>query len=177
MGSSIDTSSMELESFKKSLFKIAMKGQWEQVVKMYEQDDRAHSLKITRSGDTALHLAVSNSKEDVVQQLVEILMQSNMTEALAVQNERGNTALHLAASMGNEKMCTRIARVNPSLVGVVNHDGETPLFLTALHGKKETFLSLREICSKQDSSNSYYRRKNGETILHRAIAGEYFGEH
>ncbi|KAF3436251.1 hypothetical protein FNV43_RR23343 [Rhamnella rubrinervis] len=172
----METSSLELESMKKYLFKIAMKGDWEQVVKIYELDHRAHSVKITRSGDTALHVAVSDCQEDIVERLVELIKsskQGNPREALAVENERGNTALHLAASMGNVKMCSCIASVDPSLVGVFNNDRESPLFLTALRGQKEAFLCLHHICGP-DQGSSYCRRKDGETILHCAIAGDYF---
>ena len=49
---------------------MAMKGEWEEVVKIYGSDKRAHKVKITKSGDTALHLAVSDDKEDIVERLI-----------------------------------------------------------------------------------------------------------
>ena len=53
-----------------------------------------------------------------------------------------------------------------------NNDGETPLFLAALNGKKETFGFL----NAQFTEAHHVRRNNGDTILHAAIAGEYFSK-
>ncbi|KAF3450111.1 hypothetical protein FNV43_RR06191 [Rhamnella rubrinervis] len=164
-----------LEETKTQLFQLAMKGKWEEVVKIYERKPEAHSAKITWSGDTALHVAVSNCKEDFVKRLVEAIKTCGQRdeEALAVKNDRGNTALHLAASMGNVKMCGHIASNDPSLVGVSNLEGETPLFLTALRGHKDAFLCLHHICGPKQGKG-YCQRNDHETVLHCAIAGEYF---
>jgi hypothetical protein len=49
---------------------MAMKGEWEEVVNIYKWTPRAHKVKITKSGDTALHIAVSDDKEDIVERLI-----------------------------------------------------------------------------------------------------------
>ncbi|PON54441.1 Transmembrane protein [Parasponia andersonii] len=172
MASTAETPSLEMEKIKKELFNIAMKGEWEEVLRIYEQNPRAHEAKITRSGDTALHIAVSDCQKDVVEELVEHVV-SNSKAALEIQNDRGNTPLHFAASMGDVRMCQCMARVDRSLVGARNKDSETPLFLAALRGKKEAFLCLHCICGT-DHDGSYCRRQDGQTVLHCAIAGEYF---
>ncbi|KAH7517266.1 hypothetical protein FEM48_Zijuj09G0044700 [Ziziphus jujuba var. spinosa] len=176
-GSTMQTSlSFELENRKKELFKMAMRGKWKEVVSIYAADSKIHEVKITRSGDTALHVAVSDGQEDVVEQLVEIISRGGLVhaeEVLLTKNERGNTPLHIAASMESVKMCSCIAMVKPSLIGAFNNDRETPFFLTALRGKKEAFLCLHKICEPGQGS-SYCRRMDGETILHCAIAGDYF---
>lgn len=69
-------------------------------------------------------------------------------------------------------MCYDIASVEHSLVGSRNHDGETPLFLAALHGNKDAFLCLHSFC---DCTTDHCRRsKDGQTILHCAIMGDFF---
>ena len=45
----------ELERIRTVLFAKAMEGRWEDVIKIYETDTRAHRAKITVSEDTALH--------------------------------------------------------------------------------------------------------------------------
>ena len=64
-------------------------------------------------------------------------------------------------------------------MGVRNGDGETPFFLAALHGRKEAFLCLLRACGSgsKDIFEDYSRRNDGDTILHVAVAGDYFGEH
>ncbi|RDX81521.1 NF-kappa-B inhibitor alpha, partial [Mucuna pruriens] len=168
--------SRDMEKTNKRLLKYSMKGKWEKVVEMYEKDGRkAHTARITRSGDTALHVAIIDGQDDVVQRLVKLIC----SEALRIQNERGNTALHFAASMGRVQTCECIASAKASLLSVRNVDGETPLFLAALHGRKEAFLCLHYIhvnLTHPKPSNYYSncRRNDGDTILHSAIARDYF---
>ncbi|KAF4370181.1 hypothetical protein F8388_007322 [Cannabis sativa] len=150
-----------------------MKGEWNEVIRVYEQNYRAHKAKITKSGDTALHIAVSDCQEEVVELLVRRVV-SNSKTVLAIQNDRGNTPLHLAASMGYVRMCHCMAKVDPLLVGVRNHNSETPLFLAALRGKKEAFLCLHYLSTATAHDGSFCRRRDGQTVLHCAIAGEYF---
>ncbi|KAJ7006178.1 hypothetical protein NC653_005511 [Populus alba x Populus x berolinensis] len=176
MASPHGLTSSTADSMLKNLFKFAMSGQWKKVVETYRSNPTACKARITMSGDTALHIAVNDGQEDTVQDLVEIISEQSGTEVkevLEIANKRGNTPLHLAASMGNVKMCTCIARQDPSLVGVRNNDNETPFFSAALHGEKEAFLRLHSICGPE-KGRLYYRGKDGETILHVTISREYF---
>ena len=171
----------EMENFKKNLFKIAMQGEWEKVVEIYRTNPMAHKAKLTRSGDTALHIAISDGQEERVEELVGSIISvkresKEIKEVLNIKNELGNTPLHIAASMGNVAMCQCIGNVDKSLVGARNYDSETPFFLAALYGKKEAFLCLHELCGTKNGYN-YCRRKDGDTILHCAISGDYFGEY
>ncbi|WJZ85835.1 hypothetical protein VitviT2T_005352 [Vitis vinifera] len=162
----------ELEDIKETLFNSAIKGKWEDVVDLYRRQPRAHKAKMVVSGETALHMAVSAGKDDVVEQLVELISEPKV-EALSIGNDRGNTPLHLAASMGNAHMCRYISAIDTRLVAARNREKETPLFLAALHGHTDAFLWLREKCSSNEPYE-YCRRGDGKTILHCAIAGEYF---
>ncbi|KAG6703526.1 hypothetical protein I3842_07G089200 [Carya illinoinensis] len=161
---------------KNKLFRMAMEGKWEEVAKLFERDEWTQTAKITNSGDTALHIAISVGKEDNVRQLTESIWEpSRLRQVLEIQNDRGNTPLHSAASTGNVAMCQRITRVYPELAGFKNNNQETPLFMAALHGKKAAFFCLHYICQLVDVRGRFqYSRKNGDTILHCAIAGDYF---
>ncbi|KAK2991140.1 hypothetical protein RJ640_029433 [Escallonia rubra] len=165
--------SSELGRIKDDLFQSAMKGDWKAVVETYDAHPEVHKAKITKSGDTALHIAVLDGQESTVQELVELICQKDVSkEALGIANERRNTPLHLAASLGNVSMCKCIA--HESLIGNRNVEGETPLFLAALHGKKDAFLCLSSICGDEGRRPYYWRRNDGDTILHVAISGDYF---
>ncbi|RVW53635.1 hypothetical protein CK203_069110 [Vitis vinifera] len=111
------------------------KGKWKAVVNMYRRWPWLGKEKINRGGNTALHMAVSDRQERFVEQLVKvILLRSGMPEVvLQIKNKQGNTPLHLAASLGNVSMCKCIPSWRPGLVGVLNDEGETPLFLAARH--------------------------------------------
>ncbi|KAI9109947.1 hypothetical protein K1719_018988 [Acacia pycnantha] len=101
----------EYESNKKKLFPCAMRGEWEKVIELYKDDVSLHNARIIRSGQTALHIAISDGKEDVVKQMLHVMLsqkhQLELVRALRTHNHRGNTALHLAASMGNTHNCQR----------------------------------------------------------------------
>ncbi|KAK8498881.1 hypothetical protein V6N12_044614 [Hibiscus sabdariffa] len=162
-------------SEEKELFKCAMKGEWNTVISIYENDPSVHVAQIIRSGDTALHIAVFNAQEAVVEQLVDLVSAcGEPRKALETRNVQGNTPLHVAASLGNVRMCLSIVRVDHSLLEIQNNAGETPLFVAALHGKKEAFLCLNSYCQTQEEGYSYCRRKDDENVLHCAIAGDYF---
>lgn len=174
-----------LEQIKTELFKRVMKADWESIREIYKTEkSSAHYLKITRSGDTALHIAVSDGQEDTVRDLITAMGNDRAKVAVNIKNGLENTPLHTAAAMGNRPMCKLIAEVDPLLVGKRNSDGETPFFLAALNGKKEAFLYLHKIFAKSaddhpSSEHTGYnisQREDGDTILHCAINGEYFGE-
>ncbi|KAL1335719.1 uncharacterized protein [Arachis hypogaea] len=162
----------------KQLFQICMEGRWKEVVEIYEKEKRAHTAKITRGGESALHLAVIDGQEEVVSELVDLIVkEKSKKEALRIQNKRKNTALHFAASMGTNNMVRVIADADPELVSFRNVDGETPLFLAAFHGRKEAFMILHYMFHKEPGTPVNYsncRRNDGDTILHSTIAADNF---
>ncbi|XP_015892045.3 uncharacterized protein LOC107426391 isoform X1 [Ziziphus jujuba] len=165
---------IESEDFN-NLFNMTMRGKWEEVVKIYERDPSAHKVRVTKTGGTALHVAVTEDKEEIVSKLVEVISKYDK-EALKVPNHSGYTPLHHAASNGSRTMCKCIAEAYPSLVDARTKNTETPLFIAALHGKRGAFFYLHSICSpNSDLRYSYTRRpQDGTTILHAAIDREYF---
>ncbi|XP_052111188.1 uncharacterized protein LOC107468075 [Arachis duranensis] len=172
MESGYDSSARWDHETTKMLFEMCMEGRWKEVVEIYEKEKRAHTAKIKRGGESALHLAVTDGQEEVVLELVDLIMKAeSKEEALRIQNKRSNTALHLAASMGTIRMVRVIAHADPELVNFRNVDGETPLFLAAFHGRKEAFMFLH-----YTGTPNYYncRRSDGDTILHSTIAADNF---
>ncbi|KAL6205222.1 hypothetical protein ACLB2K_022484 [Fragaria x ananassa] len=111
----------------------------EEVVQAYSQNPQAHKAITTKSGETALHIAVLDGQEERVEDLVKLVS----LEELKLQNLRGNTPLHFAAAQGNVRMCKCIAK-DRSLVDILNKDKETPLFLATLHGILVDELNVEE---------------------------------
>ena len=93
------------EDIEKELFKNVMKRDWNKVIDIYKKYPLAHTLKITSSGQTALHIAISDheyeDKVNNVKKLVEHIKRgSDPFEVLQLQTEKGLTPLHLAAAAG-----------------------------------------------------------------------------
>ncbi|XP_051120809.1 ankyrin repeat-containing protein ITN1-like isoform X2 [Andrographis paniculata] len=160
-----------IERIAEELFKSAFEDTWNKVVELYRTQELARRVKINKSGDTAIHVAIAANRPDIVTKLVSFVSPAD----IEIQNDMGNTPLHLAAVVGNVEMCDCIARKNRSLIGQPNSDNETPFYLTALHGKKEAFLRLYSLIEPDRDPYAYCPRKqDGETILHAAIDGEHF---
>ena len=159
------------------LYREINSGRWDLVVHDYETNfGWVHSAGLIKMlGGTALHLAVSDGVENIVENLVTIICKKGM-DALKIKNKQGNTPLHVAASTGSLRMCICIAKANPSLGNERNKEGESPLFLAALLGRTDIFLCLHYIC-QSELNDSYYRKNGGETILHCAIKRQCWGEH
>ncbi|KAJ6730813.1 CASKIN [Salix viminalis] len=56
-----------------------------------------------------------------------------------------------------------------------NEENEAPLFVAVAQGKTDAFLCLHSYALPKQHI-SYYRGNKGDTILHVAVSGEYFGE-
>ncbi|KAL6327477.1 hypothetical protein AAG906_020073 [Vitis piasezkii] len=101
----------------------------------------------------------------------EAVVIGNQKDVLDIKKEQGDTPLHLAVAIGNVSMCLHIACGHPYLVGVCNKELEPPLFVAARHGKIGAFFCLLDMSGSRAQFYGKLRNKNGETILHCAIAG------
>ncbi|CAL5355053.1 unnamed protein product [Camellia sinensis] len=150
--------------------------QWKDVLYICNERPDLQVNKLTKSGDTALHLAVSDGQIKVVQQLIQLLRNSGerqTKEVLRAKNAMGNTPLHLAAALGSVHVCKSFASIDDTLIRARNLEGETPLFVAVLNGNKDAFLYLHRLLNRTTDAD-YLRRMDGETILHAAINQEYF---
>ncbi|KAJ8749511.1 hypothetical protein K2173_025706 [Erythroxylum novogranatense] len=166
----------EMDTIRKILFELVMKAEWKKVVEKYRENANSYDVQITKSKDTVLHIAVFDGQEEIVVELVSVMLREckdRAMSALATQNEQGDTPLHIAASLGSVKMCKCIAKANSSLLTTPNHNSDTPLFLAVRHGKEEAFHCLY-YSLLPDQRHRIFRGNGGDTILHAAIAGEYF---
>ncbi|KAK4441648.1 hypothetical protein Salat_0499700 [Sesamum alatum] len=167
------SSTSDMDDIVVRLYTNTMRRKWKEVINIYRQHPEAQWVRLTLSGETALHLYVADSDGNA--ELLEVLLSSGAITpgALALRDELGNTPLHLAASLGSVRICELIARQDSQLIGIRNVNNETPLFNAVLHGRKEAFLCLHSLC-RSGEGYAYCRRNNGETILHSAISREYF---
>ncbi|XP_073005742.1 uncharacterized protein [Typha latifolia] len=179
-----ETKSDPLEETRKKLFKLAMQGKWEEVIKIYKADPEVQGERLTRAKGTTLHVAISAGKEDVAMRLLDAVQKENVEKILKTKNDTESTPMHVAASHGMHRACWKMAKCCPKLVTTErNRHGETPLFTAVRHGKKEAFFALEWSVQDVNPLTKDVRRdvthcrreKDGNNILHFAILGEYFG--
>ena len=149
---------------------------WEEVVKIYEQDPRAHKVRIGSPKNTALHIAVSSGREDIVERLVKLIAKNgNPVDVLSIWNRDGNNPLHVGVSLGSISMCRCITDECKELLGRCNQEGDTPLLRAVRYGKKEAFLWLYGMC-EGNTAAGYCNYYDGKNVLHLAIEGGHMGK-
>uniref|UniRef100_A0A9I9CFW1 Uncharacterized protein n=1 Tax=Cucumis melo TaxID=3656 RepID=A0A9I9CFW1_CUCME len=159
------------------LYTNVKRGNWREVIKKCRENIEGLSLMLTQTNNTTLHLAAYDNNVEVVEKLVRMISMFGRKDILKLKNDRGNTPLHVAAAMGCARMCGIIGSEDEKLVDERNKDGETPLFLAALHDHKNAFYCLYDFC-KMDLARferNCRRHFNGDTILHCALKNEQFG--
>ena len=158
------------------MYPSAVKGEWEKVLEICRKEMFLCTAPITNSMDTVFHLATSDDRKDIVEKLLQLLPleSTHIASALRRKNNKGNNPLHITASVGSVMMCRFIIRISKSMINTYNNEGESPPFVAALNGHKDAFLYLHSKCGPNED---YCIRNNGDTILHCAIAEEYYGEH
>ncbi|KAJ8634957.1 hypothetical protein MRB53_009228 [Persea americana] len=166
----------QAQSIKDRVFKDVMTGNWEAVLNTYEKNvNNIQTASITSSKETILHIAISDNRSDMAKKLLEIVVDGKMIKEM--RNDQGNNPLHLAASLGQADMCELMVDRDLELITSRNMDGETPLFLAALQGRKEAFYTLHYKWSGNKGPHedfSHCKRNDGNSILHVVILGEYF---
>ncbi|KAM3267310.1 hypothetical protein P3S67_032482 [Capsicum chacoense] len=176
----------EKSNLEDEIFNAAMENEWNEVKELYMKYESLRTTKLTRSEDTALHLAISSYHPDrdtylhhllCIKDMITNIPKENRECILKQKNEKGNTPLHLAAELGSVPIIECLVNSEePELIQETNEKGETPLFITAYRGKQDAFLYLHKCCQneKEEGPIELCRRKDGDNILHAAISGEYF---
>ncbi|XP_058784215.1 uncharacterized protein LOC131658986 [Vicia villosa] len=95
-----------------------------------KEDSNFHKIDIVGRG-TALHVAVSIRRKEVVESLVEAIEKLGDESSLKIRNEIGATPLHVAAYAGFLDVCKLIIRKEDQrkyLIQVKNFDGKHHFF-------------------------------------------------
>lgn len=92
------TSPSDVQKIKDEVFKHVMNGKWEVVERMYTNHKLIiQTAKITKSKDTAVHIAIADNKIEAAKNLLNIVDPARIMD---MKNERDNNPLHLAAARG-----------------------------------------------------------------------------
>ncbi|XP_060170978.1 uncharacterized protein LOC132601950 [Lycium barbarum] len=173
------------------IFQASMGNRWTEVQQLYINNEFVHESKLTKSEDTALHLAISSYHPDrydslqhphltCIKEMIDKIPKEpkeNRQRILKQKNAEGNTPLHLAAELGIVPIIECLVNPeDPTLIWETNSEGETPLFITAYLGVQEAFLYLHKCVQYENGEGptELCRREDGDNILHAAISGEYF---
>ncbi|XP_074293718.1 uncharacterized protein LOC141620857 [Silene latifolia] len=102
------------------LYKAALRGDWRTASQIHDLYHTCFTEKITKRGDTALHIAAVAGHVDFVSQLVTLMVRSNSWHTLALTNNIGNTALCFAAASGTVAIAKVMVEANDNLPMIRN---------------------------------------------------------
>ncbi|XP_030970128.1 uncharacterized protein LOC115990434 [Quercus lobata] len=163
-------------------------GRWD-IVHTICRENWLLNVPITKMGGTVLHLAAYHKQEMIFEQLLQQLRPPGSLLAkvsLKRKNNVGNTPLHYAAEVGSKKICRSIIEFDraesATLLSFHNDEGETPLFLAALHelaliilhlhkdlanlGNKKGITPLHLLASKPSAFKSGSNLRSFENIIY-----------
>lgn len=152
------------------------------------------AVEVDGRGNTLLHLIVICGNEEALKALMGFVS----LQQLKKQNARGETALHEAARHGHVTIARTLLQTEmwlassnsmpdyralvtrnvnleqvqeelDDLVSIRNKMGEIPLYVAAASGHTEVFELLETYYSDCNT-----QRKDGCTVLHAAVMGEYY---
>ena len=147
----------------------------EQLVSLMSIEEAAKALRVKNErGNTPLHLAAFVGNASLCDCLAsKIYLDEEFRNSSRNEQDKNNQNSSDKIGAGYEKYC---------ILGERNKENQTPLFLAAVMGKTDAFLCLHSHVlpryreSYYTGGKSFYTGNKGDTILHVAISGEYFGE-
>ncbi|XP_058726764.1 uncharacterized protein LOC131598151 [Vicia villosa] len=158
----------------KEFWDLVLGDDWNEVIKKYDEDSNCHRIGIKGRG-TALHVAVSIGRKEIVKRLVEAIEKVGDESSLKIRNEIGATPLHVAAYAGFLDVCKLIIGKEGKrkyLIQEKNFDGETPLFWAVNARQMSVFLYLQQFyCLDLNIAID----NNDTSIFHVAIQTERYG--
>lgn len=155
------------------LYKLVIKGDLDQANEFFQRDREAITAGITKSSETALHVATRSGHTKFVEELVRMMSAKDL-EIKDFNN--GDTALHSAAIAGNIQAARAMVEKNPNLPQIRNKGGWIPLSSAAYcssNKQKEMMEYLLSVTKHGANRSPFYGRSGGELICTITRAGRY----
>ncbi|XP_044495787.1 uncharacterized protein LOC123218399 [Mangifera indica] len=137
----------EIETRKRhsKLYGAALKGDWHKAEIIFEKHENDDTAKLSKEGDTALHIAAAAGRPYFVEKLVRKMKK----EDLAIKNNAGNTAFFLAAASENVAIVKAMIAENEDLIKIKGDNDMLPLVMAAITGNKEMIEYLYEATAEE----------------------------
>ncbi|KAL9236640.1 hypothetical protein vseg_011283 [Gypsophila vaccaria] len=113
-----------------TLYQAGLTGDWETVRRIWIVSPNWLSTRITKGGETVLHIAAAAKHTRLVKSLVYVMD----CGSLALANKLGNTALCFAAVSGVVEIAQAMVEKNRYLPNIRGSQGMTPLHMAVLLG-------------------------------------------
>ncbi|XP_028074020.1 ankyrin repeat-containing protein At5g02620-like isoform X5 [Camellia sinensis] len=125
---------------------------------------------VDQRGNTILHFLAIHGNIAAIKMLDKHGLLT--TEQLKKCNANGEIALHEAARFGHKDVAETMLEKEGDLINARNELGETPIYVAAAFGNRDVFDFFSKICD--DEWLMGLRTRDGCTVLHAAVKGEYY---
>ena len=129
----IGVTSEEFLHYGVTLYQAALNGDWDAVKRIWIECPSWICTRITKGGETVLHIAAAAKDPHLVAELVNIMD----VNSLALVNKVGNTALCFAAVSGVVEIAARMVEKHKGLPNIRGSQGMTPLHMAVLLGRRQ----------------------------------------
>lgn len=154
-----------------SLIKALEHGNWYVIETLIRACPDILREKISSTGQTALHIATQSGNVKIVEKLVEKMDK----EDLELKEELAQfTPLALACLDGFIEIAQCMIHKNPRLVCIVNEDGNLPVLLAAMRGKKDMTRFLYSVTPSEELAPE--KGPNGATLVNTCIVKQMLGK-
>nr|GMD94651.1 ankyrin repeat-containing protein NPR4-like [Ipomoea batatas] len=126
---------------RRMLHGAAKEGDWETAELILKRNLNYALQKITKAGETLLHVAVAAKRIEFVQKLVKMLDPID----LELRNDSKRTAFVYAIELGEKKMAEVMVEKNKKLLTINAYEDMTPLEVAALTKQNEMFSYLFKV--------------------------------
>ncbi|KNA15066.1 hypothetical protein SOVF_101570 [Spinacia oleracea] len=123
------------------LYQAALTGDWEAVKSIWTEDNAWISTRITKGGETVLHIAAAAKHLHLVKELVKVMND----DSLALTNRVGNTALCFAAVSGVVEIARVMVNKSRTLPNIRGSQEMTPLLMAVLLGHQDMVWYLMSV--------------------------------
>ncbi|KAI3935824.1 hypothetical protein MKX01_033008 [Papaver californicum] len=154
------------------LYKLVIKGDLDMAKEFFQADAEAITAGITKSSETALHVAIRSGHTKFVEELV---WQMSAKDLEIKEMNNGDTALHTAAIAGNIQAARAMVEKNPNLPQIRNKNGWIPLSSAAYCSscKQKEMMEYLLSVTKHNNRSPFYGRAGGELICTITRAGRH----
>ena len=108
------------------IYRCALRGDWSEMEAIFRNDPDSVRIKLTETGDTALHVAAGAGNTNFVKELTKLMK----TEEQLIPNSEGMLAVHLAALSGHHTIVKHLCRQWNFLYKMAYKDIEKLFFMT-----------------------------------------------
>ncbi|KAF5442132.1 hypothetical protein F2P56_037179 [Juglans regia] len=152
-----------------SLKKAVRSGGWDATRDILNLHPYALTARFPLTGRTILHVAVAAQKENIVQNLVDMMSEP---ADLAIQDYKGYTALHETTYRDNSRMAKFLITKNNSLIRIRTFSKELPVVMAMRYGQKKLASYLCPLTPSGDLEAE--QGHQGSALLTYAIYARHF---